>query len=96
VKSVDSLSQTSIESLPSFNIDPPEGWVDIGFRELWDYPDSVPAVCDAGGVSEFNRSGKVARAVWLEPDGRRSRRLSLGAAGKTGSTGQCFGFPLPS
>jgi lipopolysaccharide transport system permease protein len=37
VKSVDSLSQTNIESLPTFNIDPPEGWADIGFRELWDY-----------------------------------------------------------
>jgi lipopolysaccharide transport system permease protein len=37
VKSVDSLNQTSIESLPTFNIDPPEGWADIGFRELWDY-----------------------------------------------------------
>ena len=23
--------------LPTFSIDPPEGWADIGFRELWDY-----------------------------------------------------------
>jgi lipopolysaccharide transport system permease protein len=37
VKSVDSLSQTNIQSLPTFSIDPPEGWADIGFRELWDY-----------------------------------------------------------
>ncbi|MDQ1637045.1 MAG: lipopolysaccharide transport system permease protein [Pyrinomonadaceae bacterium] len=28
---------THPETLPTFNIDPPEGWADIGFRELWDY-----------------------------------------------------------
>jgi lipopolysaccharide transport system permease protein len=37
VKSVDSLNQTDTASLPTFNIDPPEGWAGIGFRELWDY-----------------------------------------------------------
>lgn len=34
---MDSLNQTDTASLPTFNIDPPEGWADIGFRELWDY-----------------------------------------------------------
>ena len=28
---------THSEALPTFSIDPPEGWADIGFRELWDY-----------------------------------------------------------
>jgi lipopolysaccharide transport system permease protein len=37
VKSVDSLNQSNVQSLPTFHIDPPSGWTAIGFRELWDY-----------------------------------------------------------
>ena len=32
-----STNVKSVESFPTFNIDPPSGWTSIGFRELWDY-----------------------------------------------------------
>jgi homopolymeric O-antigen transport system permease protein len=31
------MSEHITQPLPTFSIDPPEGWADIGFRELWDY-----------------------------------------------------------
>lgn len=31
------MSEHISPPLPTFSIDPPEGWADIGFRELWDY-----------------------------------------------------------
>jgi lipopolysaccharide transport system permease protein len=31
------MSENISEPLPTFRIDPPEGWTDIGLRELWDY-----------------------------------------------------------
>jgi lipopolysaccharide transport system permease protein len=29
--------QSTLDSLPTFSIDPPNSWAAIGFRELWDY-----------------------------------------------------------
>jgi len=31
------MSEHVSQALPTFRIDPPQGWADIGLRELWDY-----------------------------------------------------------
>ena len=58
-------------------------------RALHDqFPGPILVVCDAGGLSEFDRAGEVARSLWTQSDGGRRRWFSLGAARQTGIAGR--------